>query len=32
VESLIQSFEQGTAFLHLYSSFSRSVTARGAIL
>lgn len=32
VESLIQSFEQGTAFLHLYSSFSRSVSARGAIL
>jgi len=32
LESLIQSFEHGTAFLHLYSSFSRSVAARGKIL
>ena len=32
LESLLIHFEQGTAYMHLFSSFSRSIAARGAIL
>ena len=32
LESLLIHFEQGTAYMQLFSSFSRSIAARGAIL